>query len=86
MEMLTTIRSYKGYHIELLVPDVIEPGKPGGRVQIMASRDGIGVRFTPDWPRTPATLQEAEDWLFAYAAGIVDCELAGGFGVDLRHD
>ncbi|MGN5480883.1 hypothetical protein ACTMU2_41775 [Cupriavidus basilensis] len=46
----------------------------------------MGVRFTPDWIRPPATPQEAENWLFAYAAGAIDCELAGGFGMDLSHE
>jgi len=85
-EMLPKDRSYKGFHIALFVPDTIEPGKSNGRVQIMARNEDMGVRFTPDWPLSPVTLQEAEDWLFAYAAGIIDCELAGGFGIDLRHD
>jgi|GEM_PF-5078729 hypothetical protein len=79
-------RTYKGFHIELSLPETIEPGKSNGRVQIMPSAEDMGVRFTPDWPRAPATLQEAEDWLYAYAAGIVDGELAGGFGIDLSHD
>jgi hypothetical protein len=52
----------------------------------MARNEDMGVRFTPDWPRPPVTLQEAEDWLFAYATGIIDCELAGGFGIDLKHE
>lgn len=84
--MLEKKRYYKGYHIALFVPEAIEPGRPNGRVQIMATREDMGVRFTPDWPIAPATLQAAEDWLFAYATGIIDCELAGGFGIDLRYE
>ncbi|AOZ04190.1 hypothetical protein BKK81_32855 (plasmid) [Cupriavidus sp. USMAHM13] len=84
--MPTRRRFYKGFHIELSFPEVTEPGRSNARVQIMPSTGGMGVRFTPDWPCPPASLQEAEDWLFAYAAGLVDCELAGGFGIDLRHE
>lgn len=79
-------RSYKGFHIALFVPERIEPGRPSGRVQIMAPNEDMGIRFTPDWPHAPAAPEALEEWLFAYAAGIIDCELAGGFGVDLRHD
>jgi hypothetical protein len=84
--MLERKRSYKGFHVALFVPEVIEQGTPNGRVQISARNDDLGIRFTPDWSHPPATLQEAEDWLFAYAAGIIDCELAGGFGIDLRNE
>ncbi|MBB3010053.1 hypothetical protein [Cupriavidus alkaliphilus] len=79
-------RSYKGFHIVLCVPDTVEPGKPCGRVELKAPDGGLGIRFTPDWPDRPENLKAAEEWLFAYAAGIVDCELAGGFGIDLHHD
>ncbi|KWR90242.1 hypothetical protein [Cupriavidus sp. IDO] len=79
-------RFYKGFHVALFVPEVIEQGKPNGRVQISARNEAMGIRLSPDWPHPPATLREAEDWLFAYAAGIIDCELAGGFGIDLRNE
>jgi len=81
-----TRRSYKGFHIVLCVPDTVEPGKSCGRVDLTAPDGGLGIRFTPDWPNPPASPQQAEEWLFAYAAGIVDCELAGGFGIDLHYD
>ncbi|MBP0622436.1 hypothetical protein [Cupriavidus consociatus] len=84
--MLEKKRSYKGFHVALFVPELIEQGKPNGRVQISAGNEDIGIRFTPDWSHPPATQKEAEDWLFAYAAGIIDCELAGGFGIDLRNE
>ncbi|MFS8979610.1 hypothetical protein [Cupriavidus necator] len=84
--MHETKRSYKGFHIVLFVPDAIAPGKPSGGVLFTASDGSIGVRFTPDWPALPESVQQAEQWLFAYAAGVVDCELAGGFGIDLRYD
>ncbi|MCY1220687.1 hypothetical protein D3C81_776760 [compost metagenome] len=84
--MLERKRSYKGFHVALFVPEVIAQGKPSGRVQISTRNEDMGIRFTPDWSRPPATQQEAEDWLFAYAAGIIDCELAGGFGIDLRNE
>jgi len=84
--MLEKKRSYKGFHIALFVPENIEPGKTNGRVHIISSAADVGVRFTPDWPEPPATSQEAEAWLFAYAAGIIDCELAGGLGIDPRNE
>ncbi|WP_240746046.1 MULTISPECIES: hypothetical protein [Cupriavidus] len=55
-------------------------------MDLTAPDGGLGIRFTPDWPSPPASPQQAREWLFAYAAGIVDCELAGGFGIDLHHD
>ncbi|WP_439682522.1 hypothetical protein [Cupriavidus oxalaticus] len=55
-------------------------------MDLTAPDGGLGIRFTPDWPNAPASPQQAEEWLFAYAAGIVDCELAGGFGIDLHYD
>lgn len=79
-------RSYKGFQIILFVPDAIAAGHPGGSIHIGAPEGGIGIRFAPDWPAPPESVEQAESWLFAYAAGIVDCELAGGFGIDLRHD
>lgn len=85
-------RSYKGFRIVIFVPDAMAPGvsNSNGRVQISGPGQDIGVRtgvrFTPDWSHPPATPQEAEDWLFAYAAGAIDCELAGGFGMDLSHE
>lgn len=48
--MLEKKRSYKGFHVALFVPEVIEPGKPGGRVQISTRNEDMGIRFTPDWP------------------------------------
>ncbi|SOZ40915.1 hypothetical protein [Cupriavidus neocaledonicus] len=78
--------SYKGFQIVLCVPDTVVPGTPCGRVELKAPDGTLGIRFTPDWPDPPASLKQAEEWLFAYAAGIVDCELAGGFGIDLHHD
>ncbi len=81
-------RSYKGFRIVIFVPDAMAPGasSSNGRVQISGPSRDMGVRFTPDWLHPPATPQEAENWLFAYAAGTIDCELAGGFGMDLSHE
>jgi len=79
-------RMYKGYHLSLFLPERTEPGKTNGRVHITSGEADIGIRFTPDWPQPPTTPQQAEEWLFAYAAGIIDCELAGGLGIDLRHE
>lgn len=85
-------RSYKGFRIVIVMPDAMESGVSSshGRVQISGPGQDIGVRtevrFTPDWSHSPATPQEAENWLFAYAAGAIDCELAGGFGMDLSHE
>lgn len=90
--MLERERSYKGFRIVICVPDAVALGtsNPNGRVQISGPGQDIGVRtgvrFTPDWSHPPATPQEAENRLFAYAAGVIDCELAGGFGMDLSHD
>ena len=53
--MLEKKRSYKGFHVTLFVPDVIEQGKPNGRVQISTRNEDMGIRFTPDWARPPAT-------------------------------
>lgn len=68
-------RSYKGFHIVLCVPDSVAPDKASGHVDLTAPEGGLGIRFTPDWPAAPATVQQAEERLFAYAAGIVNCEL-----------
>jgi hypothetical protein len=84
--MHETKRFYKSFHIVLFVPDDVAPGKSGGRVHLTAPDGSVGIRFTPDWPAAPASVQQADEWLFAYAAGIIDCELAGGFGIDLRYD
>ncbi|WER44693.1 hypothetical protein CupriaWKF_10085 [Cupriavidus sp. WKF15] len=84
--MLEKVRSYKGFQIVLFVPETNAPGKSNGRVRITGASLDVGVCFTPDWQHSPATSQDAEDWLFAYAAGAIDCELAGGFGMDLGHD
>uniref|UniRef100_UPI003F499AE9 hypothetical protein n=1 Tax=Cupriavidus yeoncheonensis TaxID=1462994 RepID=UPI003F499AE9 len=84
--MLEKDRSYKGFHISLFVPEAIAPGISNGRVRITGPNRDVGVCFTPDWLRLPMTQQDAEDWLFAYAAGTIDCELAGGFGTDLGHE
>lgn len=85
-------RSYKGFRIVIVMPDAMVPDASSshGRVQISRPGQDIGVhtavRFTPDWSHSPATPQEVESWLFAYAAGAIDCELAGGFGMDLSHE
>ncbi|CAG9166030.1 hypothetical protein LMG23992_00670 [Cupriavidus laharis] len=84
--MLERERSYKGFRVLLFVPEAMAPGASNGRVQITGPNGDIGVRFTPDWLHPPETPQQAEEWLFAYAAGIIDCELAGGFGMDLSHE
>jgi len=84
--MHETKRSYKGLHIVLCVPDATAPGKPSGGVLFTAPDRSIGVRFTPDWRALRGSVQQAEEWFFAYAAGVVDCELVGGFGIDLRYD
>jgi hypothetical protein len=70
----------------LFVPDATAPGKPSGGVLFTAPDRSIGVRFTPDWRALRGSVQQAEEWFFAYAAGVVDCELVGGFGIDLRYD
>lgn len=84
--MHETKRSYKGLHIVLCVPDATAPGKPSGGVLFTAPDRSIGVRFTLDWRALRGSVQQAEEWFFAYAAGVVDCELVGGFGIDLRYD
>jgi len=83
--------SYKGFKVRLVMPDGVMPdgvnsGGHFGRVQISGPDQSVGVRFTPDWTQPPKTAEEAEAWLFAYAAGVIDCELAGGLGMDLRNE
>lgn len=79
-------QSYKGFKVRLVIPDGANAGEHFGRVQISGSDQSVGVRFTPDWIQPPKTAEEAEAWLFAYAAGVIDCELAGGLGMDLKNE
>ncbi|WP_455289726.1 hypothetical protein [Cupriavidus necator] len=81
--MQETRRFYKGFHIVLFVPEDMELGTTSGYVHILSSGADVGVRLTPDWPEFPTTSQESQAQLFAYASGIIDCEHAGGFGIDL---
>ncbi|WP_043345478.1 hypothetical protein [Cupriavidus basilensis] len=78
--------AYKGFTVKLAIPEAGATGGTHGSVQISGPETSIGVRFTPDWMQAPKTTEEAEAWLFAYAAGAIDCELAGGFGMDLGHE
>ncbi|AOY91060.1 hypothetical protein BKK79_03945 [Cupriavidus sp. USMAA2-4] len=75
---------YKGFTIRLAVPDAIGVGDGHGWVRITGPDESVGVRFTPDWMQLPITIREIEACLLAYATGLIDSELAGGFGVDLE--
>jgi hypothetical protein len=74
---------YKGFHVALFVPEVIELGKPNGRVQISARNEDMGIRVTPDCPPQRGSRQRTG---FSYATWIIDFELASGFGIDLRNE
>jgi len=75
---------YKGFTIRLAVPDTIDAGERHGWVRISGPDTSVGVRFTPDWMQLSATVAQSEACLLAYATGLIDCEVAGGFGVDLE--
>ncbi|WP_061958543.1 hypothetical protein [Cupriavidus pauculus] len=72
--------SYRGFHVMLHFDG------EASFAQIMSPNEDAGVRFAPKWAVQPSTAQEAEQWLRAYTAGLIDCELAGGFGILLNRD
>jgi len=84
--MPSAIRSYKGYGICCVMPETPCSGSVFGHVQILPPGANVFASFTPDWPATPRTAAQAEAWLLAYAAGVIDCDLAGGLGPSLRRE
>lgn len=78
--MRTKSFSFRGFHVTLRAEGGVS------FVQIMAPNEDAGVRFSPSWTAKPASDKELEQWLMAYAVGLIDCELAGGFGILLNRE
>lgn len=72
--------NYRGFHVTLR-PDPVHP-----EVRILSRDDDMGVCFTPRWGPLAPVASETKQWLQGYAAGLIDCELAGGFGILLQRD
>ncbi|MCA3183701.1 MULTISPECIES: hypothetical protein [unclassified Cupriavidus] len=78
--MNTVSHNYRGFHVTLR-PDPVHP-----EVRILSRDDDMGVCFTPRWGALAPVASETKQWLQGYAAGLIDCELAGGFGILLRQE
>ncbi|SDP72049.1 hypothetical protein SAMN04488595_11815 [Ralstonia sp. 25mfcol4.1] len=78
--MNTVTYTYRGFHVTLRT-DAVHP-----EFRILAPDDDMGVSFTARWDALAPTASEAQQWLQGFAAGLIDCELAGGFGILLQRD